>query len=129
SYPATVARGIDPSGAVILRSPGFQAVSIAAKDCAAPCRYIIQGTEGYLMQETPANLCGEVALRLNGGGEDRFHTPTEHRMEMEFLAFARQMEAGDLEACYSALRQSLRVSRMLTRARKSAGIVFSADQR
>ena len=128
AYHANVERGIDTSGAVTLRYPAFQAVSIAAKDCAAPCRYLIQGTEGYLMQETPANLCGEVTLHLNGGREERFHTPVEHRMEMEFRAFARQMRDGDLDACYGALRQSLLVSRMLTEARRSAGICFPTDR-
>lgn len=127
AYHANVERGIDTSGAVVLRYPGFRAVSIAAKDCSAPCRYIIQGTAGYLTQCTPANQCGEVTLHLNDGGEERFHTPVEHRMEMEFRAFARQMAAGDLESCYGALEQSLRVSRMLTQARQSAGIRFPED--
>ena len=125
-YHANVERGIDTSGAAVLRYPGFQAVSIAAKDCAAPCRYLIQGTEGYLMQETPANVCGEVTLH-RGGTEERFHTPVEHRMEMEFRTFARQMAAGDLDGCYAALGRSLRVVGLLARARQSAGIVFPSD--
>lgn len=127
TYHANIERGIDTSGIVVLRYPGFQAVSTAAKDCAAPCRYIVQGTSGYLTQDTPANQCGEVTLHLNGGGEERFHTPVGHRMEAEFRAFARQIAEGDLEACYAALEQSLRVSWMLTRARASAGIRFPED--
>ena len=126
-YCANVERGIDTSGVLYLRYPGFQAVSIAAKDCAAPSRYLIQGTEGYLEQCTPANQCGEVTLHRLHGGEETYHTPTRHRMEMEFRAFADQMRSGDLEACYAMLDHSLEVSRIQTKARLSAGIRFPAD--
>ena len=37
-------RQIDTSGILTMDYSGFKAVSIAAKDCAAPARYIIQGT-------------------------------------------------------------------------------------
>ena len=69
-----------------------------------------------------------MTLRRKDGGVERFHTPVEHRMEMEFRAFARQMQAGDLAACYEMLRRSLLVSGLLTRARQSAGIRFPADR-
>ncbi len=100
---------------------------MAEKDCAAPCRYIIQGTDGYLMQTSPANQCGEVILHLNDGHEETFHTPTQHRMEMEFRTFARQMQSEDLDACYAILSHSLAVSRVQTQARQFAGILFPAD--
>lgn len=126
-YHANMDRGVDTSGAALLRYPGFQAVSLAAKDCGAPTRYAVQGTKGYLLQDTPANLCGEVTLHLNDGTEERFHTPTGHRMEMEFRVFARTIADHDLAHCYGALDSSLAVSRVLTQARQSAGIQFPAD--
>ena len=128
SYHANLERGIDVSGILLLEYPAFQAASIAAKDCSAPARYLIQGTEGCLIQDTPANLCGPVTLRRNDGAEEQLHTPVQHRMEAEFRAFARQMQAGDLSACYAALDHSLEVSRLLTQARQSAGIRFPADE-
>lgn len=127
NYYANVERGIDTSGFLYLQYPGFQAVSAAAKDCSAPSRYIIQGTEGYLEQSTPANQCGAVTLHLNDGREETFHTPTRHRMEMEFRTFARQISAGDLDACCAMLAHSLEVSRVQTEARLSANIRFPAD--
>lgn len=126
-YHANTERGIDTSGILLLQYPGFQAVSIAAKDCASPGRYLIQGTKGYLIQTTPANECGAVTLHLNNGMEEIFHTPTQHRMEAEFCTFARQMQEGDLNACYLMLVHSLEVSRIQTQARLSAGIRFPAD--
>lgn len=127
-YLANVERGIDTSGILFLKYPSFQAVSMAAKDCGAPNRYLIQGTEGYLLQTTSANVCGAVTLHLNNGSEKTFHTPVTHRMEMEFQTFARQMQAGDLGGCYQALDHSLEVSRILTQARLSSGIYFPADK-
>lgn len=127
AYHANMARGIDTSGILTLAYPGFQAVSIAAKDCAAPSRYLIQGTEGYLLQETPANLCTGVRLHLNNGIEETLQTPARHRMEAEFHAFLRQIQEGDYSACQKALEQSLLVSHILTQARQSAGIRFPAD--
>ncbi len=126
-YHANMDRGVDTSGAALLGYPGFQAVSLAAKDCGAPARYAIQGTKGCLLQDTPANLCGAVTLRLNGGTEERFHTPTGHRMEMEFRIFAQKIAARDLAHCYGALENSLAVCRVLTQARQYAGIRFPAD--
>lgn len=126
-YHANMDRGVDTSGAALLRYPGFQAVSLAAKDCGAPARYTVQGTRGCLFQDTPANLCGAVTLRLNDGAEERFHTPTRHRMEREFQVFARAIADRDLAHCYAALDGSLAVSRVLTQARQSAGIRFPAD--
>lgn len=126
-YLPNLERGVDTSGVLTLQYPGFQAVSIAAKDCGAPCRYVIQGTKGYLMQETPANVCGEVILHRNDGTEQRWDISTEHRLEAEFRAFARQMEAGQLGACYDMLQRSLQVCRVQTQARLDAGIRFPAD--
>ena len=127
SYHANLERGIDVSGILLLEYPAFQASGIAARDCSAPARYLIQGTEGCLIQDTPANLCGTVTLRRNDGTEEQFHTLVQHRMEMEFRIFARQMQAGELSACYAALDHSLEISRLLTQARRSAGIHFPAD--
>ena len=46
-YTANIERGIDTSGILTMDYSGFKAVSIAAKDCAAPARYIIQARRLY----------------------------------------------------------------------------------
>lgn len=127
-YFPNMERCIDTSGVLTLQYPGFQAVSIAAKDCSAPCQYLIQGTKGYLEQRTPANECGAVTLCLHDGTKEVFHVPTRHRMEMEFRAFASQIQAKDLDACYTALAHSLAVSSVQTQARISAGILFPGEK-
>ena len=128
AYAANVERGIDTSGVLSLDYGAFKAVCIAAKDCAAPLTNVIQGTDGYILQTTPAGVCGEVLLHLNDGTEERFDANPPIRFEPEFRAFAEGMEKGDLEGCYRALDHSVAVSRVMTKGRLSAGVRFPADE-
>ena len=104
-YTANMERGIDTSGILTMDYSGFKAVSIAAKDCAAPARYVIQGKE--------------VHYNLNGG---------RPRQAAEFEAFARALENGDQELCTRMQDTTIAVSRVLTVARRSAGIRFPCDR-
>lgn len=126
-YAANIERGIDTSGILSLDYGCFQAVSIAAKDCAAPWRYVIQGTEGYLEMQTPANFCLDIKLHLNDGAEESYAENPASRLEPEFRAFADMIHNNDLVACYERLSHSVAVSRVQTKARLSAGIRFPAD--
>ncbi len=128
-YSANIERGIDTSGILTMEYSSFKAVSIAAKDCAAPARYVIQGTKGYLLQKSTANVCGPLTLHLNGGGEEHYSLNGKRaRCAAEFEAFARAIDAGDQELCGRMLDTSLAVSRVLTAARRSAGIRFPGDR-
>ena len=126
-YAANVERGIDTSGVLTLDYGTFQAVSIAAKDCAAPCRYLIQGTKGYIQMDAPANVCRDVKLHLNDGTEEQFSGNPENRMEAEFRYFADAIQSGDYGGCYERLAHSVTVSKVQTEARLGAGIRFPAD--
>ena len=126
-YAANMERGIDTSGVLTLDYGTFQAVSIAAKDCAAPSRCLIQGTKGYIQMDTPANACREVKLHLNDGTEETFSGNPENRMESEFRYFAAVMQSGNYDECYQRLAHSVTVSKVQTEARLDAGIHFPAD--
>lgn len=128
TYLANVERGIDTSGVTTLDYGEFKAVSVAAKDCAAPCQTLIEGTDGYILQVTPPNNCGPVELHLNDGTVERYDLNPELQWESEFRAFVSMMGAGDLGGCYRMLDQSLLVSRVQTEVRKSAGVIFPADE-
>lgn len=128
-YHPNIERGIDTNGVILLDYGEFQAVSIAAKDCTSVARYLIQGSDGYLMLNTPANICGEVLLHKNDGSEERFYTATDHRLEKAFRAFQKQIAIKDHAACYTMLERSLQVSKVMTKARISAGLCFPSDPR
>jgi predicted dehydrogenase len=130
NYAANIERDIDTSGVLTLDYEGFKAVCIAAKDCAAPTRYVIQGTKGYILQKTSANICGALTFHANDGSEEHFNLNGKRPREAaEFETFARAINAGDQDLCNRMLDTSLAVSRVLTAARKSAGIVFPADNK
>lgn len=127
-YHANIERDIDTSGIVVMDYGTFKAVSIAAKDCGAPAQYVIQGTDGYILQTTPANHCGEVTLHLNDGTEEKFDAKPDSRLRDEFESFVRIIDNHGLEACVERLKHSLLVSQVQTKARLSAGIKFPADE-
>lgn len=128
-YSANMERGIDTSGILTLDYTGFKAVSVAAKDCTAPARYVIQGTKGYLMQKSTANCCGGLTFHPNNGKEEHYNlNGGRPRMAAEFEAFARAIAQGDQELCSRMLDTSLAVSRVLNVARKDAGVRFPCDR-
>ena len=128
-YLANIERGIDTSGILTMEYNSFKAVSMAAKDCGAPARYVIQGTKGYLLQKSTANWCGGLTLHPNQGKEEHYNlSGGKPRQAAEFHAFARAIEGGDQELCSRMLDTSVAVSRVLTVARRSAGIRFPCDK-
>ena len=128
-YTANMERGIDTSGILTMDYSGFKAVSIAAKDCAAPARYIIQGTKGYILQKSTANCCGGVTFHPNEGKEEHYNlNGGRPRQAAEFEAFARALENGDQELCTRMQDTTIAVSRVMTVARRSAGIRFPCDR-
>lgn len=128
AYRANIERGIDTSGVMELDYGSFKAVSIAAKDCAAPTQNVIQGTEGYLLHATPANNCGGLVLHLNDGTEERYDLNPAMQWESEFRAIAAMIDEGARDRCDELLRHSIAVSRVMTEARRAAGIWFAADE-
>ena len=128
-YFANIERGIDTSGELILRYPGFVANCTAAKDCSAPFFFVIEGTDGYITCKYPPNLIGEVTLHLNDGSEEKFDDGMAmNRLVPEFMYFIRCINENDHAACMEHLKQSVAVSRVQTDARLKAGIRFPADE-
>lgn len=129
-YTANTEKGIDTSGVAILSYPGFQAVAIGAKDCQGQPEYRIEGSEGYIAQNSPCNVCGAVTIHYRDGREVSYDGNGDaHRMYAEFVSFVNEIASKDTETCYEMLDHSLAVSRILTRARADAGIVFPCDEK
>lgn len=129
SYAATVERGIDTSGIATPDYGGFKVASAATKDCTAPAQNVIEGTDGYILQTTPANECGRVALHLNDGTEESYDENPELRWESELRSFAVDVAAGaeGLARCYEMFDESLLVACVQMEARLAVDIRFPAD--
>lgn len=128
-YAPIIEHAIDTSGVLFMCYHDFSAVCLGAKSCSGPSTCLIEGTKGYLQMDAPANSCGSFSLHLRGSSVECIDVPTPpHRMIEEFLAFERIIRENDWHACEAALKNSLIVSRILTQARRDAGILFPADQ-
>ena len=128
SYAANVVRGVDTSGILTLDFGGLVATGVVAKDAEGPSRCLVEGTEGYLLQDSKPSSCGPITCHLRDGGETRhddngFAAP-ERRWDAEFASFERDFETGDLGHCYRMLDLSLAAARVLDEARTSAGIAL-----
>ncbi len=129
SYAPSMERGIDTSGVLTMQYDGFTATCIGAKSCSGPNQSLIEGSNGYLLMQTPANTCGGFTLVLRDGTTEHHDLPLPaHRMTEEFAAFERLLRAHDRSACEAALQKSLTVSRILTQVRREAGILFPSDK-
>ncbi len=91
--------------------------------------YRIEGSEGYIVQNSPCNVCGAVTIHYRDGREVSYDGNGDaHRMYAEFVSFVNEIASKDTAACYEMLDHSIAVSRILTRARADAGIVFPCDE-
>ncbi|MFR4382625.1 MAG: gfo/Idh/MocA family oxidoreductase, partial [Roseburia sp.] len=80
-------------------------------------------------QNSPCNVCGAVTIHYRDGREVSYDGNGDaHRMYAEFVSFVNEIASKDTETCYEMLDHSLAVSRILTRARADAGIVFPCDE-
>jgi predicted dehydrogenase len=128
-YYANVERGIDTSGVLVMQYPDFTALCIAAKDSRGTAGGMIQGTKGVIRSRMAANSVGEVTLELNDGTVETYDDGMgAKRMIPEFTAFLRAIRDNDWKYCYKRLDESIAVSRVQTKARLDAGIVFAADE-
>ncbi|MBE6074642.1 MAG: Gfo/Idh/MocA family oxidoreductase [Selenomonas ruminantium] len=121
--------GIDTSGVVLMRYPGFFATALGAKDTESPCFVTIQGEKGWLRVLGAPNELKEFEVHLHGSGQTTRYALNRygHRMVHEFQEFARIYAAGDEEAMLSGLAISAAVMATAEEARKQAGIAFGCD--
>lgn len=127
NYSPNLTRGIDTSGVLVLEYDDFKAICIGAKDCQAPSSCLIEGSEGFIEQSSPANACGPAEVHYSRCLFSIVDYPVEHRMQPEFMYFKKVITSNNRESFLTDLAHSLSVSEVLTEARLKAGICFPAD--
>lgn len=128
-YLANVERGIDTSGILTLKYPGFPCVSIGAKDCKAPLSVNIQGDRGYIHSDCPANGYSSFTFAYNDGrGQDFALNEGMPRLYYELKEFAEIAGAGDMERAEACNRHTLDVMEILDEGRRQAGIRFNGEE-
>ena len=126
-YFANIERGIDTSGIVVLEYDSLKAICIGAKDCDAPITSTIQGDLGCIKIEGPTSTLADVSLIKN---KEKYVIDSldKHRMYSEFKCFSEYIDNKNYEVCDKMLKHSRIVMDVLTKARKSANIVFGCEK-
>ena len=128
SYIANIDKGIDTSGILTLEYDDFKAVSIAAKDCDAPFTNCIEGDEGCIYTSSPLFTLTDFYYRKNKMEPVHYDlTGDAHRMKHEFIHFLDMFNNKDYEKMSEYLEHSLRVMKVITKARQDIGLVFPDD--
>ena len=126
---ANIEKNIDTSGIITLDYGSFKAVCIGAKDCKAPIATSIQGDQGCISIQTPANVLKGFKVLYNDQREEEFDLQGDtHRMIYEFKEFMRIMKEKDVKKQKEMLDLSLLISKLMEEGRMQEGIVFDNDK-
>lgn len=124
-YIANVDRGIDTSGILTMEYPDFQAVCIGAKDCRAPLSINIQGDQGFIHSDAPANSYEAFVFAENRGAFQEYSlNDGMPRLYYELKVFADMAEREDFQQAERYAQHTLTVMEILDEARRQAGIAF-----
>lgn len=126
-YHANPERGVDTSGILTLQYPGTQAACVFAKDCGSPPLALLEGTEGTIRIDGHPGRIERLTMIRRDGSEERF-TDLSFPTLPHFRAALRAWEAQDKAFFARRLDASLQISRLLTEARRQAGICFPCDR-
>lgn len=111
--------GVDTSGTALLRYPDFLVVCTAAMDCGGENFCLVQGERGWIRVEGPVSSAERAVLCLDGQETVLAENREKGSLRPEIAEFARQLSAGDYDACYEMLDHSLQVMKVLDAARSS----------
>ncbi len=123
---------LDELGAAYSLPLGTEDVFSDTKAEFLPEKELLGGCEAVITvggDGTIIHSAKKAALYTNEGKEEHYNLNGDRpRQAAEFEAFYRAMTAGDQELCARMLDTSIAVSRVLTVARRSAGVRFPGDR-
>lgn len=121
--------GVDIGGNLVMKYPNLIVSITISKNTIGDKRTTIQGEEGSFMCDNVPGVMPYVELVKRSGVEkvsvDQPYDGTTYTL----IEMKRIIDNGDTAACNIRLTQSRKVLQVLTSARKSAGIVFEADNK
>lgn len=127
-YPRKAENGIDTSGIAILPYPGFVCSAIGAKDSKSDSFAFIQGRNGTIKVEGSVAIARELIISIGDHTQTINLQTKDNHLIYEVEAFAKVMSDSDYSSCYQWLEHTSNVVSALEQARKSAGIIFPADE-
>lgn len=127
-FPNIAANGIDTSGVLIARYPGFVCTAVACKDSKSQNLIQLQGEKGYINIPSVSSTMSEGFTVIAGETQCHYQAQDEQNVLVyEMRAFVRAFREMDFAFCDAMRRGSRAQTRLLETARRQAGILFPAD--
>jgi predicted dehydrogenase len=128
-FPNMARGGIDISGVMLLKYPGFVCVCASSKASGGRNFIEIQGEKGFIASTSECSHL-RSGVCVSSGGREEFYDEQDQPnvIYYEIMDFAKAFDARDFQYRDRLLEQSLAVARIIERGRKEAGIFFAADR-
>ena len=122
--------GIDLSGILIMKYPGFLCELSGAKDSASKPIVQIQGEKGYITVNSQSSVLHDFEVVIpKEKSIERYNDQKEiHGIYYELLEFKNIYELQDHNSCMDKLKYSLDVVKVFEKARKDAGIYYANEK-
>ena len=121
--------GIDISGVLILKYQDFIATLTASKNSIGKTFAQIQGEKGSIYTEGPTSKMLNLTVNIRNSNE--YTIDLQKRDSTHYFYTGEMMriiKENDRTKCDAMLRHTLHVMKVIDLAKKSAGIVFAADE-
>lgn len=128
-YDANIQEGIDTSGILTLNYDGFTVSCVGSKDNIGMVFTQLQGEKGYILSKSASSMTQDVILQKRGSDAEKIDL--QDREDCHYYYIGEMMEmirTNHLDQCYEKLEHSQNVMKVLDMARKSANIIFKADE-
>ncbi|MBR4162578.1 MAG: Gfo/Idh/MocA family oxidoreductase [Solobacterium sp.] len=120
--------GIDTSGILVMKYPGFLVTCSGAKDSASVNGMMIQGDGGYIHVNSRPGMIRNITLYADDAEPKKLDIADDpNPMQTEFVTIAKLISEGNKEQMYKWLDDTLTVMEILQKARNDAGICFLKD--
>ena len=120
--------GIDTSGILVMKYPGFMVTCCGAKDSASNNGMMIQGDGGYIHVNSRPGMIRDITLYANDGKSQKLDIADDpNPMQTEFVTIAKVIFEENKEQMHAWLEDTLTVMEILQKARNDAGICFLKD--
>ena len=126
-HPNLFSNGIDTSGIVHMRYPGFTASLAGAKDARGISFFQVEGERGYIYIRNGSNGLAELRIATDEGAETINRQPDPSRWFYEVQAIVGLIRSGDCDTAYHQLDITLTTVETVERIRKASGLIFPGD--
>ena len=120
--------GIDTSGVLTMRYPGFVAEAVGAKDSRSENLVQIQGEKGYIKVPKESSRCISFTVVSQNGEETFNEQADENVLVYELRDFAEMYRNNDLAKRDELLEMTCRAMKWLEKARKDGGVYFEGEK-